>query len=217
MTPLKEIRHSSAHVLATAVLRLFPDAQLDIGPPTGSGFYYDFDLDHKFTADDLANIEAEMKKVIKENQRFERVEVPREEAVQMIKDMGQETYKLGRLNDIPEGDTISFYRNGEFLDLALERTLALLRKSRRSSFYLWPVHITVATRTISSSNASTGQLSPPKASSLNTLNKSRKLARATTDAWVRKWGSFSSTNPSVKGSSYGNPKAITSVQNCRTL
>ena len=117
MTPLEEIRHSSAHVLATAVLRLFPDAQLDIGPPTDSGFYYDFDLNHKFTAEDLENIESEMKKVIKENQRFERVEVPREEAVQMIKEMGQETYKLGRLDDIPEGDTISFYRNGEFLDL----------------------------------------------------------------------------------------------------
>jgi len=117
MTPLEEIRHSSAHVLATAVLRLFPDAQLDIGPPTDSGFYYDFDLNHKFTAEDLENIEAEMKKVIKENQRFERVEAPREEAVQMIKEMGQETYKLGRLDDIPEGDTISFYRNGEFLDL----------------------------------------------------------------------------------------------------
>ncbi len=117
MTPLEELRHSSAHVLATAVLRLFPDAQLDIGPPTDSGFYYDFDLDHKFTAEDLENIEAEMKKVIKENQRFERVEVPREKAVEMIKEFGQETYKLGRLDDIPEGETISFYRNGEFLDL----------------------------------------------------------------------------------------------------
>jgi len=117
MTPLEEIRHSSAHVLATAVLRLFPDAQLDIGPPTDTGFYYDFDLDHKFTAEDLDKIEAEMKKVIKENQRFERVEVPRDEAISMIKEFGQETYKLGRLDDIPEGDTISFYKNGEFLDL----------------------------------------------------------------------------------------------------
>ena len=117
MTPLEEIRHSSAHVLATAVLRLFPEAQLDIGPPTDTGFYYDFDLDHKFTAEDLEKIEAEMKKVIKENQRFERVEVPREEAVQMIKNFGQATYKLGRLDDIAEGDTISFYKNGEFFDL----------------------------------------------------------------------------------------------------
>ena len=117
MTPLEEIRHSSAHVLATAVLRLFPEAKLDIGPPTDTGFYYDFDLEHKFTAEDLERIEAEMKKVIKENQRFERLEVPREEAVQMIKDFGQAEYKLGRLEDIPEGETISFYRNGEFLDL----------------------------------------------------------------------------------------------------
>ena len=117
MTPLEEIRHSASHVLATAVLRLFPDAKLDIGPPTDSGFYYDFDLDHKFTAEDLENIEAEMKKVIKENQRFERVEVSREEAVQLIKEFGQEEYKLGRLDDIPEGEQVSFYRNGEFIDL----------------------------------------------------------------------------------------------------
>lgn len=117
MTPLEEIRHSSSHVLATAVLRLFPDAQLDIGPPTDTGFYYDFDLEHTFTAEDLEAIEAEMKKVIKENQKFIRVEVPREEAIQMIKEFGQETYKLGRLEDIPEGEAISFYKNGEFLDL----------------------------------------------------------------------------------------------------
>ena len=80
-------------------------------------FYYDFDLDHKFTAEDLEAIEAEMKKVIKENQRFERFEKTREEAIELIKEIGQEAYKLGRLDDIPEGDTISFYRNGEFVDL----------------------------------------------------------------------------------------------------
>ena len=117
MTPLEEIRHSSAHVLATAVLRLFPEAQLDIGPPTDTGFYYDFDLEHKFTAEDLERIEAEMKKVIKDNQKFIRLEVSREEAVQMITEFGQTDYKLGRLDDIPEGEQISFYKNGEFLDL----------------------------------------------------------------------------------------------------
>jgi len=117
MTPLEEIRHSSSHVLATAVLRLFPDAKLDIGPPTDTGFYYDFDLEHKFTAEDLEKIEAAMKKVIKENQKFERIEVSREEAVKMITDFGQTEYKLGRLGDIPEGEQVSFYRNGEFLDL----------------------------------------------------------------------------------------------------
>ena len=73
MTPLEEIRHSSAHILATAILRLFPDTQLDIGPPTDTGFYYDVDMDHKLSMEDLEAIEAEMKKVIKENQRFERI------------------------------------------------------------------------------------------------------------------------------------------------
>ncbi len=117
MSPLEEIRHSSAHILATAVLRLFPEAKLDIGPPTDTGFYYDFDIAHKFTAEDLEAIEEEMKKVIKENQRFERFEKTRDEAIELIKEIGQEEYKLGRLADIPEGDTISFYRNGEFVDL----------------------------------------------------------------------------------------------------
>ncbi|WOO42799.1 threonine--tRNA ligase [Rubellicoccus peritrichatus] len=117
MTPLEEIRHSASHVLATAVLRLFPDAQLDIGPPTDNGFYYDIDLEHQLTAEDLEKIEAEMKKVIKENQRFERKEVSREEATKIIEESGQTRYKPGRLADVPEGDTISFYQNGEFIDL----------------------------------------------------------------------------------------------------
>jgi len=117
MTPLEEIRHSCSHVLATALLRVFPDAKLDIGPPTDTGFYYDVDLDHKLTAEDLTKLEAEMKKVADENQPFTRREVPREEAVEIIKKMGQERYKLGRLADIPEGEPISFYQNGEFIDL----------------------------------------------------------------------------------------------------
>jgi threonyl-tRNA synthetase len=104
-------------VLATAILRLFPETQLDIGPPTDSGFYYDIDLDKKLDATDLEAIEAEMKKVIKENQKFERTECSREEAVAKIKSIGQERYKLGRLDDIPEGEQVSFYQNGEFIDL----------------------------------------------------------------------------------------------------
>jgi threonyl-tRNA synthetase len=117
MTPLEELRHSASHILATAILRIFPDAKLDIGPPTDTGFYYDIDLDHKFTADDLVKIEAEMKKVAEENQPFLRKEVSREEAIEIIKSRGQERYKLGRLADIPEGEKISFYQNGEFMDL----------------------------------------------------------------------------------------------------
>jgi threonyl-tRNA synthetase len=117
MTPLQEIRHSAAHMLGAAVLRLFPEAKLDIGPPTDAGFYYDFDLDHAFTAEDLARIEDEMRKITKENQRFERKEMTRAEAEALIRERGQERYKLGRLADIPEGEAISFYHNGEFADL----------------------------------------------------------------------------------------------------
>ncbi len=117
MTPLEELRHSASHILATALLRLYPDAKLDIGPPTDTGFYYDVDLDHKLTAEDLVKLEAEMKKVADENQPFLRKEVSREEAAEIIRSRGQERYKLGRLADIPEGEKISFYQNGEFMDL----------------------------------------------------------------------------------------------------
>lgn len=128
MNPLEEIRHSAAHVLAAAVLRLYPDAQLDIGPPTDNGFYYDFDSEIAFTPEILDEIEVEMKKIIKENQRFERIEVSREEAKKIISDMGQTAYKLGRLDDIPEGETISFYRNGEFHDLCAGSHVSYTKK-----------------------------------------------------------------------------------------
>lgn len=116
MNPLEELRHSAAHVLATAVLRLYPDTKLDIGPPTDTGFYYDFDLDHRFTPEDLDSIEQEMRKVVKENQRFVRSEVTREEAAKFFEERKQ-PYKISRLGDIPEGEPISFYQNGEFVDL----------------------------------------------------------------------------------------------------
>ena len=128
MSPLEEIRHSAAHVLATAVLRLYPKTQLDIGPPTDKGFYYDFDSEVSFTPEILDKIEYEMRKVIKENQRFERLEVSREEAISIIQEMDQETYKLGRLEDIPEGEKISFYQNGEFRDLCAGSHVSYTKK-----------------------------------------------------------------------------------------
>ena len=128
MSPLEEIRHSTAHILATAVLRLYPDTKLDIGPPTDSGFYYDFDPEVPFTPDILEEIETEMGKVIKENQRFERIEVSRDEAKDLICKMNQEEYKLGRLDDIPVGETISFYRNGEFMDLCAGTHVSYTKK-----------------------------------------------------------------------------------------
>ena len=128
MSPLEEIRHSTAHVLATAVLRLYPETKLDIGPPTSKGFYYDFDSEVSFTPEILVEIEEEMAKVIKENQRFERMEVSREEAREIIGKMNQEQYKIGRLADIPEGETISFYQNGEFMDLCAGTHVSYTKK-----------------------------------------------------------------------------------------
>lgn len=118
MTPIEELRHSAAHMLGAAVLRLFPEAQLDVGPAVENGFYYDFDLEHKFTSEDLEKIEAEMKKISKENQKFEFTEVSREEAQELVAGTPYlREFKPGRLADIPEGEKITFYRNGEFLDL----------------------------------------------------------------------------------------------------
>ncbi|MDR1457459.1 MAG: threonine--tRNA ligase [Puniceicoccales bacterium] len=113
---LDKIRHSAAHVLAAAVLRLFPQAKLDIGPSTRTGFYYDFDLDHKFSQEDLGKIEREMFKIISEDQKFVKTLVGRDEAMALMKSKNQ-TYKLERLADIPEGEEISLYTNGEFTDL----------------------------------------------------------------------------------------------------
>ena len=125
---MEEIRHSTAHILAAAVLRLYPETKLDIGPPTDNGFYYDFDSSIPFTPEILEKIEAEMKKIIKENQRFERMEVSRDEAKKIISDMGQQTYKLGRLDDIPNEESISFYRNGEFHDLCAGSHVSYTKK-----------------------------------------------------------------------------------------
>jgi threonyl-tRNA synthetase len=116
MNELMRLRHSCAHILATAVLRLWPDALLDIGPPTDEGFYYDFDLKHRFTPDDFPKIEEEMRKITKENQVFEKSIKTRAEALAYFEGKGQK-FKVERLADIPEGEAISFFQNGEFVDL----------------------------------------------------------------------------------------------------
>ena len=120
---LETLRHSTAHLMAAAVCRIYDDVKLDIGPSVDNGFYYDFDLPARITPDDFEKIEAEMKAIVKEDLPFERLEVTREEAEKML--VGQ-TYKLERLSDVPEGDTITFYKCGDFLDLCrgphLERT-----------------------------------------------------------------------------------------------
>lgn len=109
-------RHTASHVLAQAVKRLYPNVKLAIGPAIDNGFYYDFDFDTPIVAEDLDKLEAEMKKIIKENHRIERFELPRDEAVKFMQDLGED-YKVELIRDLPEGETISFYRQGEFTDL----------------------------------------------------------------------------------------------------
>ena len=114
--PLETIRHSAAHVMAAAVKELYPDAKFDIGPSTDTGFYYDFDLGETLTPDDLKKIEGAINKIINMKHDFTCVEYTREEAESFLKSQNQ-TYKLERLNDIPEGDKITFYEVAGFSDL----------------------------------------------------------------------------------------------------
>jgi threonyl-tRNA synthetase len=127
MTELERIRHSAAHVMATAILRLWPEAQFAAGPPVENGFYYDVDLKYRISPEDFAAIEAEMKKEIKANNPFEKIVVTREQAVKdsesgRLGGLGERPgnpskFKLGNLEAIPEGEQITYFKNGDFIDL----------------------------------------------------------------------------------------------------
>ena len=108
--------HTTSHVMAQAVKKLFPDAKLAIGPAIENGFYYDFDVEKPFSEEDLKAIEEEMKKIVKEDLELERFELPREEALKLMKEK-DEPYKVELINDLPEGEVISFYKQGDFTDL----------------------------------------------------------------------------------------------------
>src|SRR6266581_1483638 len=126
MTDLERIRHSCAHVLATAILRLWPDAQFAAGPPVENGFYYDVDLAHRITPEDFSKIEEEMKKETKANHVFEKIVTTREQALKdaqsgrlgaLAERPTPSKFKIGNLEDIPEGEQITYYKNGDFIDL----------------------------------------------------------------------------------------------------
>jgi len=126
MTDIERLRHSAAHVLATAILRIWPDAQFAAGPAVENGFYYDVDLSHRITPEDFEKIEAEMKKETKANHVFERKVVSRAEALELaqqgrlgaLSERGTPSvFKIGNLEEIPEGEEISLYQNGDFVDL----------------------------------------------------------------------------------------------------
>ncbi len=115
--------HTTSHIMAQAVKRLFPDVKLAIGPAIDEGFYYDFDVEKPFTDEDKAKIEEEMKKIIKEDLAIERFELPRDEAIKLMKDKNED-YKVELIEDLPEGEVISFYKQGEFTDLCAGPHLA---------------------------------------------------------------------------------------------
>jgi len=126
MTELERIRHSCAHVLATAILKIWPEAQFAAGPPVENGFYYDVDLPHRISPEDFSRIEEEMKREIKANHVFERVELPRADAIAMAErgelaalgPRGEASkFKLDIVQNIPDGEVITLFRNGEFTDL----------------------------------------------------------------------------------------------------
>jgi threonyl-tRNA synthetase len=126
MTDIERLRHSASHVLATAILKIWPEAQFAAGPPVENGFYYDVDLPHRISPDDFEKIEAEMKKEIKANHPFERVEVSRDEAFELGKKgrlaalserSEPSKFKLDIIENIPPDEKISLYRNGDFIDL----------------------------------------------------------------------------------------------------
>ena len=110
------LRHTGSHILAQAVKRLYPETKLAIGPAIDNGFYYDFDREKPFLQEDLDKIEAEMKKIVKEGLRLERFELPREEAIAFMKEK-DEPYKVELIQDLPEDAVISFYKQGDFVDL----------------------------------------------------------------------------------------------------
>ena len=111
------VRHSTAHLMAQAVLRLYPDTKVTIGPVIENGFYYDFDPVEQFTEEDLEKIEAEMKKIVKENIKLEKYVLPRDEAVQYFRDVDKNKYKVEIVEAIPQGEQVSFYKQGDFTDL----------------------------------------------------------------------------------------------------
>lgn len=110
------LRHTGSHILAQAVKRLYPEAKLAIGPAIKDGFYYDIDTDHPFTPEDLEKIEAEMKKIIKEDLKVSKFALPRDEAIEFVKKHGED-YKVELIEDLPKDASISFYQQGEFVDL----------------------------------------------------------------------------------------------------
>ena len=190
MSPLEEIRHSTAHILATAVLRLYPETKLDIGPPTDSGFYYDFDSEISFTPEILVEIEQEMAKVIKENQRFERMEVSRKEAKEIIRKMDQEEYKLGRSPTFPKAKLFPSIETGNLWTYVQAHMFPIRKKLKPLSYCKPQGPITVEMLPINNCKEFTALPLPPKMNWQNILNRSKKRKKRSSN-FGKRTGTFS--------------------------
>ncbi len=136
---LATLRHTASHVMAQAIKRLYPEAKLAIGPSIADGFYYDIDFASPIAAEDLEKIEAEMKKIVKEALPIERFTLPRNEAIALMKEK-EEPYKVELIEDLPEGEEISFYRQGDFTDLCAGPHLMNTKEVGKAYKLVQPAH-----------------------------------------------------------------------------
>ena len=178
---LEVYRHTCAHVLAQALKTVYPTCKLAIGPVIDNGFYYDVDFKTPITMEDFAKIEAEMKTIIKSNLPIERFTLPREEAIALMSKY-HEKYKVELIQDLPEGEEISFYRQGAFTDLC--RGPHLPSTGKIKAFKL--VSIAAATKRRRCLPASTARRSPRKRRWTNILPCSKRQRGAITSSWERR-------------------------------
>lgn len=173
-------RHTTSHILAQAVKRLFPDTKLAIGPAIDDGFYYDFDREVPFTTEDLETIEKEMKKIVKEDLKIEQFTLPREEAIALMKEK-EEPYKVELIEDLPEDAVISFYKQGEFTDLCAGPHLLSTKSVKAFKLTSLAGAYWEEARKIRCSQEFTEHLLQKKQILMSILQKLRKQRSATTE------------------------------------
>lgn len=186
---LHVIRHSAAHIMAQAIKRLYPEADFAYGPATDNGFYYDVDLgDKTLSEEDLPAIEAEMKKIAKENLKFQTFELPRAEAIALMEERG-EKYKVEHIGDLDEDVRITFFQQGDYIDMCVGPHLTYTKALKRSSSPACPAPIGRTTPRTRCSPASTAPPSPPRTSSRRTSPCSRRPRSATIASSAARWTS----------------------------
>ena len=174
--------HTCSHVLAQAMKRLHPEVKLAIGPSIDNGFYYDFDTPQPFTEAQMEELEVEMRKICKEKLKLERFELPRQEAIAYMEEKG-EPYKVELINDLPEDAVISFYKQGEFVDLCAGPHVDSTGRIKGNA-----VKLTACNARPSS--GSTAWPSPGRRSWTSTWPGLRRPRSGTTGSWARSWASL---------------------------